>query len=200
MIKIQADITELNKSMVNASQALPALGSQENDVVGEELPKLDQALNRFSRILADILNQHQRAQDDDLPPALGLAQVNSILPTLHELVEGLKAADKHANASLKGSQSHLERLIEHRNQYLKPVKATFKSIQVNVDGEKSVLEANANKTTIEAGLVKENSEALSMQVPEKQTEISAREEDLQRKRKEVSERKTRAEKGSAKEC
>jgi hypothetical protein len=109
-------------------------------------------------------------------------------------VEGLKAADKHANASLKGSQSHLERLIEHKNQYLKPVKATFKSIQVNVDAEKSVLEANANKTTIEAGLAKENSEALSMQVQEKQTEISAHEEDLQRKRKEVSERKTRAKK------
>jgi hypothetical protein len=68
MIKIRADITELNKPMVNASQALPAPGSQENDVVSEELTKLDQSLNQSSRILADILNQHQKAQDDGLAP------------------------------------------------------------------------------------------------------------------------------------
>lgn len=187
MIKIRADITELNKSIVNAGQAMPGLGSQENDLVGEELTKLDQTLNRSSRILADILNQHQRAQDDDLPPAPGLAQVNAILPTLHELVESLKAADQHANASLKGSQSHRERLIEHKNQYIMPVKATFKSIQMNVEAEKGVLEGNVNKTSIEAELAKEDSEELSMRVQEKQTEISAHEEDLQRKRKEVSE-------------
>jgi len=178
--------------MVNASQALPALGSQENNVVGEELTKLDQALNRSSRILADILSQHQRAQDDDLPPALGLVQVNAILPSLHELVEGLKTADQHANASLNGSQSHLKSLTEHKNQYLKPVNAIFKSVQVNVDAEKSVLKANVNKTTIEAELAKEESEELSLQVQEKQTEISAHEEDLQRKRMEVNELETRA--------
>jgi hypothetical protein len=109
-------------------------------------------------------------------------------------VEGLKAADRHANASLKGSQSNLERLIEHKNQYLKPIKATFKSIQVNVDAEKSVLEANVNKTTIEAELAKEDSAELSVQAQKKQIEISTHEEDLQRKRKEVSELETRAKK------
>jgi hypothetical protein len=61
---------------------------------------------------------------------------------------------------------------------------------VNVDAEKSVLKVNVNKTTIEAELAKEDSEELSMQVQEKQTEISAHEGDLQRKQREVSELET----------
>jgi chromosome segregation ATPase len=193
MIKLRADIKELPKSIAAASQALQELASQENELVDEELTRLDQALDRSSRILADILNQHQRPQDDDLPPALGLAQLNAILPTLHDLVEGLKDADRHANASLRGSQSHRERLIEHNNQYLKPVHATLGSIETNVDAEEGMLEANVNKTATDAEVAKEDVEELSTQVREKQTEIKTHEEDLRPKREAASELERRAE-------